>query len=261
MTICIAAIAENNKIIAMTDKMVTLGAPVVTRYEITESNKAVELGPKIVGLFAGNVVYANEILELAKQKIQPTMTDVLEVAKIVQTSFQEYFQTTLTELIFNRFGITLPVFMGNQKNLDEDLVKKINEIIINTNLQVEIIIAGIDTRPHIYLIGNPGTLNTLDALGYACIGSGSQHATFSLIEAEYNAGISKEKSLYALIEAKKRAEYDPGVGQLSDIVIVDGGFNKLPKTKVDEIDKQYKISLEQIKKSKKESSAKIYGIV
>ena len=70
MTICIAGIAENKKIVAFTDRMLTISAPVRTAFEITENNKAIKLANKVVAMFAGDVLKANSILEIAKSKIE-----------------------------------------------------------------------------------------------------------------------------------------------------------------------------------------------
>lgn len=261
MTICIAAIANNKKIIAITDKMITIGGGVATRYEISENNKAIKLTDKAIALFAGNVLSANEILEIAKTKISATDTKIEDIANLMKDSYFEYWTKQLNNQLFKRYSLTLASFMQNQKMLNDDLVKHINDILANTNLGVEILVAGVDTTPHLYYISNPGTILSLDGVGYALIGSGSQHAQLSLIENEYSGGISEQNSLYALLEAKKRAEYDPGVGQLCDIVIIDSGFNKLPITKVDKITKEYNKLSVAMKNIKEKNAVKIYKIV
>lgn len=265
MTICIAAIADNNKIIAITDKMLTLGVGVgvATRYEIGGNNKAIKLTNKVVALFAGNVVSANEILDIAKAKIAATtgVLTVNEVANLMKDSYLEYWTAILNNQIFSRYALTLATFMANQQNLNDGLVRDINGILANTNVGVEILVAGVDTNPHLFLISNPGAINSLDAIGYALIGSGSQHAQLSLIESEYNAGISEQNGLYALLEAKKRAEYDPGVGQLCDIVIIGGTYNKVSEIKVEKIMKEFNKSSRSIKRSKATSASKVHRII
>ncbi len=261
MTICIAGIVESNKVIAITDKMITLGGGVATRYEIGENNKVIQLSDRALALFAGNVIAANEIFSIAKNKIAAaTSPNVLDLASIMKESYLEHWKTGLNEQLFQRFNISLDIFVNNQRVLDEGLVKQINGIIMNANLGVEILVAGIDTVPHILLISNPGAITTLDSIGYGLIGSGSQHAQLSMIESEYNSGISKEKGLFSLLEAKKRAEYDPGVGELCDIVIIDGGFEKLPESRVSKITKQFEKFVNAMKKSKRTAATKVYGL-
>jgi len=262
MTICIAAIADNNKVIAITDKMITLGGPVATRYEISENNKAIKLTDKSIALFAGNVLSANEILEIAKGKINNSTTmNIGQIAEKMREAYFEYWTRTINNQLFQRYSLNLTTFMQNQKTLNDDLVKEINGILANSNSGVDIIVAGVDTAPHLFYVGNPGTVNSLDSIGYALIGSGFQHAQLSLIENEYHAGISKENGLYALLEAKKRAEYDPGVGQLCDIVIIDGNFNKLLPAKINKIEKEFRKSSKSMKRNKDKSAVKMYKLI
>jgi len=256
MTICIAAIAENSKIVAITDKMLTLPAPVATKYEVNENSKAIKLGSKVVGLFAGGVIAANEILHLAKSKIEERKCKtVLEMANTVAEAYKEHWQADVKNSLLDRFGLDLAVFMANQKNLDDELVKGINTFLVNKNTGVTIIVAGVDTQPHLYVIDNPGTVTMLDSVGYTCIGSGSQHATLGLIEAEYHAGFTEERSLYALIEAKNRAEYDPGVGKLCDIVQINDTYTLCDNERVGVLTEKYNKSRDAIIKLK-EAAAK-----
>ncbi|MCX6783955.1 MAG: hypothetical protein NT141_02710 [candidate division WWE3 bacterium] len=265
MTICIAAIAENKKILAITDKMITMGGGVATRYEISENNKAIQLTNKSIGLFSGNVLSANEILSVAREKIKSNSNSstlsVLDVAELIKSSYFEYWATMLNNQVFCRYALTLETFMQNQKNLNDDLVKEINNILANTNVGVDILVAGVDSAPHLYLIQNPGTLNSFDSIGYALIGSGSQHAQLSLIENEYNACISEKNGIYALLEAKKRAEYDPGVGQLCDLVIIGNTFNKVTPEKTSKIVHEFSESSVELKRIKEEKATNIFNLV
>lgn len=248
MTICIAGITENDKIVAITDKMLTLSTSPVTKYEFNENNKAIQLSDKIVGLFSGDVIIANEILNLAKIKINPATDTVEQVANHVNDAFKEYWQSTIENFLQMRYMIGLAYFMQNQSNLDAGLVKQVTELLMKYTIEVEFLVAGVDTAPHIFQINNLGTVINRGATGYGCIGSGSQHATLSLIESQYNAGIRLERSLYALLEAKKRAEFDPGVGQLCDIVIINGGYKQLNNTQITKVMKLHQLSLADIEK-------------
>lgn len=251
MTICIAGIAENKKVIAFTDKMLTIGAPVRTAFEITENNKAIKLADKVVALFAGDVLKANAILALAKSKIVNSTTGVEKVAVIVQEAYKEKWVGDIEDALLQRFGLDRKTFVNKQKELEPELVKNINNAIGNYNMDVEIIIAGVDnTSPHIYKISNPGISQSYDSVGYCCIGSGAQHATFSLIESEYNPCFPEAKSVHSILQAKKRAQYDPGVGQLTDIVLINDEYVKIEEAKIKLLDDTYRKSVDVIIKEK-----------
>lgn len=235
MTICIAAISENNKIVAVTDRMLTLQEPVTTAFEITENNKAIELNETVVALFAGDVIHANEILTRAKNKLSETATPpstTKEIAEIVNSAFTEHWESIITNFLTRKFQLTFQQFMHNQGSFDADLVKQINQFISQIQINVEIIVAGkhgSEQEAHIYTMDSMGTVISFDSTGYATIGSGSRHATFSLIESEINRNNTITQSLHALLKAKTRAEYDPGVGKLCDILTIDTTIKRYDK--------------------------------
>jgi 20S proteasome alpha/beta subunit len=262
MTICIAGIAENKKIVAFTDRMLTIGAPVRTAFEITENNKAIKLADKVVAMFAGDVLKANSILKIAKSKIQNGNTGTEKVAEIVQASYKEQWVSDIEGALLQRFGLDRKSFINKQKELDADLVKSVNNLIGNYNLGVEIIIAGVDTsEPHIFKIENPGVISCYDAIGYCCIGSGTQHATFSIIESQYNPSFTEAKSIHSILQAKKRAQYDPGVGELTDVVLINDKYVKLDEAKVTKIDEKYEASATTIATEKTSCAEAIKTII
>jgi 20S proteasome alpha/beta subunit len=257
MTICIASIVNHSRLITITDKMLTLPAGVMTKYEASENNKSIELSDKVLALLAGNVIHGNEILKRAKLKITEGMS-VEDIATLVKDTYVEYRQQLVQDGFFNSYGLTLESYMEKQLTLDPKFVEEANKLLVNVNLETAIIIAGIDDAPHLYAITNPGEMSCQDSIGYACIGSGSQHAMLSLIESEYNASFMIEEALYALLEAKRRAEYDPGVGNLSDISIIDGSVKRLSKEELKKIYENFNKTLENIRKIKVEGSKDIY---
>ncbi len=252
MTICIAGIAENKKIVACTDKMLTIEAPVKTAFEISENSKAIKLADKVVAMFAGDVLKANAVLKLAKTKIQSGNISTEKVAEIVENAYKEQWVSDIEKALLQRFGLDRKSFVNKQKELEPELVKGVNNLIGNYNLAVEIIVAGVDAdEPHMFKILNPGIKQAQDPIGYCCIGSGTQHATFSLIESEYNPSFEEAKSVHSVLQAKKRAQYDPGVGELTDIVIINDKYVKIEEAKIKKIDENYSKSVAVITEEKK----------
>lgn len=222
MTICIAAICSDNNVVAVTDKMLTVSAPVATRYEISENNKAFPLKQGVFALFAGEVTQANQIISLVKPLITEKHT-VQEVANLLNETFKNYWQNILSNFLQMRYGIDLGTFMSNHSNFDQVFVRSTMDIISNFKINVEMLVAGKDEdgTAHIYSITNEGTAFDRSAEGYYPIGSGAEHAKLSLIESEMNSTFSQEKALFCLLKAKTRAEFDPGVGKLTDIIILN----------------------------------------
>lgn len=262
MTICIGAISENKLIVAITDKMLTLSNPAMTtKYEISENNKAIQLDEKTVALFAGDVIQGNEILSKVKVKLNSQVKNTLDIANTVQEIYREQWKYVIESNLLSRYNLTIDLFIANQARLDPDLVKRVNNIIGEFNLGVEIIVAGIEPQPQLYLISNPGTITSYNSIGYVCTGSGSQHATLSLIESEYNGSASIGQAVYSLMEAKKRAEFDPGVGQLCDILVINDKCNKATDDKIKKIAQEHGKSLLKIKKIITNSSQKMSKLI
>ena len=257
MTICIAGISEKNKIIAVTDKMLTLSATPVTKYEISENSKAIKLTEKCVALFAGDVIVANQILELAKTKSLEAGT-IKDVADKINQAYREYIHLVINNYLMNKYKLSFEVFMANHGNLETEMVKQVTKIITETVFDVEIIVAGIDEKPHIFYVNSYGTvIDKGSSIGYACIGSGSQHAILSLIESEYNVCIPLSSGIYALLQAKRRAEYDPGVGKLWDFVLIDDGYIQPTIKQIETVTDLYQDSIKEIGKISKQASDKI----
>jgi 20S proteasome alpha/beta subunit len=219
--------------------MLTLPAPVKTAFEISENDKAIKLADKTVAMFAGDVLKANAILKRAKKDIQANW-GAEKVADKVREAYKEQWVSDIEEALLQRFGLDRKAFVNKQKELENDLVKNINNTIGNYNLAVEIIVAGMEgSEPRLFKIENPGVKTNHDPVGYCCVGSGAQHATFSLIESEYNPGFPEAKSIYAIMQAKKHAQYDPGVGELTDMVLINDTYAKIEVSKIKSIDDIY----------------------
>lgn len=262
MTICIAAISENKRILAVTDKMITIENPIRTTFEISDNNKIAQLTDKTMALFAGDVIQANEILKKAKTGIgNPTgQVKVFDIANKVRDAFSAHWESVVSNYLFTRYRLNLEDFTKNQGSFDADLIKQVNELISKFQINVNIIIAGVDSSPRIFAIDNAMSVVEQTPIGYACIGSGEIHATLSLIESEYTRSLEKSEAMYALLEAKKRAEYDPGVGEHCDIAIIDASFKQCDTGKVDEILQIFEKSRDNIKKTKQKTYEELKAV-
>ena len=262
MTICIAGIVEGNKIIAVTDKMLTLSANPVTKYEISENNKAIKISDRCVLLFAGDVVVANQIFKLALDKIILDSDTITGISEKVNQAYREYIHLIFDNYLTNKYKINFELFMANHNNLDSDMVRQVTKTITETNFDVEIIVAGIDEKPHIFYLNSLGTLiDRGSSIGYSCVGSGSQHAILSLIESEYNSNIGLDAGIYALLQAKRRAEYDPGVGKLWDFVVIDDNYLQPTEEQIKVITDIYQNSLNDIRKITSKSATDIIKVL
>ncbi len=192
MTVCIAAVCESgSKIVVAADRMMTYRQPLNLEFE-TEEQKIEQLGSSCVALVAGPTGYATEILEKSRDKIGGNLSPEIDiVSNIVKNEYAAVLMAKIDETVisaslgvdyakFLQRGGTLPNYLQVQAQTYQQIFMLSQQF----NLTVEIIVAGIDTLgAHISVVIHPGTLISLNKLGYGAIGSGAIHSDdFSFIK-------------------------------------------------------------------------------
>ncbi len=261
MTICIAAISENQSILAISDKKLTSNHGVTSGYQISENKKIVELNSRCVALFAGDIVNANEVLALAKLSIKAD-DSVADVADKIKFSYAQRLRTAINDEILSKYGLDIDSFNAQQRTLDPIFVNSVMETINNpqNNLGIEVIIAGKDrSGPHLHKVMHPGTVSDQTPIGYVCVGSGSSHANLSLIESHSHSGMDAGDLTYAILKAKKKAEYDPNVGDMSTLVSIEKEVTWIVDDKLEKLWKDYDKSVKDITAKIKETSIVMKG--
>jgi len=231
MTVCIAAICESGKkIVVAADRMLTFPSPTNLEFETAEQ-KIVGLAPSCIALASGNTAYATQILDNTRQKLggnqSPPIGQVLEIVRTeyISTRMVKTDETVTASLgaDYARFlqkGGTLPNYLQVQPAVFQQLFMITQQF----NLGVDIIVAGIDDLgAHISVVTNPGTLFSLDKLGYSAIGTGGMHATIHLLLSGHTSGRTFLETLYDVYVAKKASEVAPGVGQATDLAVIESG--------------------------------------
>jgi hypothetical protein len=126
------------------------------------------------------------------------------------------------EILWARAGIkSFGEYHQKQQMLHESVVLDLNSRIRNYDLDLELLLIGIDDRGHISHITNPGMWRSHDNLGYCTIGMGDRHADNVFAWYRYSSATSLKEALYIAFEAKKKAEMAGGVGPTTDAVIID----------------------------------------
>jgi hypothetical protein len=232
VTVCIAAICESGeRIVVAADRMFTAPFPLNVEFE-TDEHKIEELADNCVALAAGNSAFATEVL--ARVRRPPGGNASAPIAELAESVHREYLALRgrkLNETIvlsgfgqdfldFRAKGGTLPAYLQVQPNVYQQIITASMQY----NLGVEFIIAGIDdTLAHILVVSHPGTTDSLDKLGYGAIGSGSIHALTRLHLGGQTRRTGFIETLYCVFDAKRASEAAPGVGRLTDIVVVERG--------------------------------------
>jgi 20S proteasome alpha/beta subunit len=247
MTICIAAICEAGKsIVVVADRMYT--NPFLSVEFETDERKIEELPPKCVALAAGNSPVATEILEAVRLGLQAGhQFSVPHVAELVRKVYADIRARKVEEILIapnlgadyarqKAAGMTLPAYLQPQPQIFQMIFAQVGQ----HNLGVDMLVAGIDpTGAHLFQVANPGTLFTMEKLGYAAVGSGAIHAVtrLSLV------GQTRRRDLFTTLAdvhtAKKASEVSPGVGKATDIAVINNerGVWYCPQAVFDELDR------------------------
>lgn len=224
MTVCIAALANNKrKLYAVSDCMISLNAPLPYQYETKDVPKIIELDDHAIMMIAGNTLFGNEIAVIAQTNV--TSSDTMsEVAEKVRQAYQKYRLRLIEEAVLKPRQMTLEEYTEKQQTLNQEVVNSIENALTETNIDVDIIVAGHDNNEcHIFTITHPGIVVSNDSIGYACVGIGAPHAQLHIIDGNYEKAqdIAIVKELVK--QAKTRSENAPGVGKDTVDVV-------LPKT-------------------------------
>ncbi len=231
MTVCIACLTDkSNAVVVASDRMITAGF-LALQFE-HEGTKIYKFqGKSIVSLTAGEATRYLEIFRRTEGEIgeKPNLT-VEEIVGVVSKQYEKLRNEKIVEKFFRPMGLTRETFYSQYiRMLPEEIAMGLDKLIHEFDLGVTIIITGVDkTGAHIYTVGNPGTSECLDSIGYHSIGIGQSHSLLSLVANNASAKDNTVNSIYYVFEAKKRAENAPGVGLMVDVsVITSSGVSNL----------------------------------
>lgn len=220
MTQLVGAICEDgNKVITVSDRMVSTGDMTLT-FEHPHM-KAVPVSERAVVLIAGTV-HEPDLIREAKQRAKgkERIVNIAEVLKQVYQNIRE--SHVVDEILKPRLGIgSFQEWREAQKTLFEGIVADVDQDIQRYGLGLTLLLAGVDEEAHLIRVSDPGRYRSYDNLSYCCIGMGNRHADNVFAWYRYSRAFSLNDAIYIAFEAKKRAEMAGGVGQSTDIVIID----------------------------------------
>ncbi|HED37812.1 MAG TPA: hypothetical protein ENI76_06160 [Ignavibacteria bacterium] len=218
MTVCIAALADDEKsVVLASDKMISKQVPPI-EYE-HDIEKIVKITDNFYVLIAGTVNNAVDIIDSVRNQIRAnhTVAEKFEKFKKAYASFREQ---KIVDVILQAQGFhSLQDFQSKQQTLTREVVTSIQNLIANANLQTIMILVALDDKKcHIRVLTNPSEL--INPLEYATTGTGELHAVQSLIGVKYKKSEDLDAATYLVYEAKRRAEVAPGVGTLTEMIVL-----------------------------------------
>jgi 20S proteasome alpha/beta subunit len=226
MTVCIAAISERALVIGLSDRMVTAG----DIQSQPEQSKIVRLTNSIFAMYSGDVGLATDLLnDVSSQvsaRLQKDPQNWLSVSDVAGFWADAYLARRARRAeveLLAPLGLSLSSFIQRQKALSEDIAKRLTTELLAYRMEdVDLIFGGVDTRGPALYVANNERIFCCSGIGFAAIGSGSYHARSQLLFAGYTPDASGPKAVSCLSMAKRRAEVAPGVGHLTDSIMVLG---------------------------------------
>jgi len=220
MTVCIAAICDNgNTIIGVADRMLTAGGIL----EVEHDRPKIDVfDGKHVMMSAGDALVGTDIKADGLRQLPQGATDVSSSVGALERAYANTRRRVVDLRVLGAFCYTLDHFQQEGlKQLGPQMFAGILQRVEQFNLGADFIVAGFDgTTGRIAIIDNPGVFHWLDRVGFATIGSGSSHASTTLLAAGYSTKLPLKHALFEMYAAKRIAERAPGVGQQTDIVVL-----------------------------------------
>lgn len=228
MTVGIGALCEDGKsIVIAADKMVTFGPPMNLLTEPPGLKKITKLDARCALIFSGSVPDGEEIVAAAlRQAGSLGKSSIEKIAGIVKSAYVSLKKKRVEETILGpMLSADFPQFQTLvAQSSSSQILQQVLGIIMQHNMELELIIAGIDdSGAHLFITSHPGLVAPVDTMGFAAIGSGGLHAAIRMTLGQHTKSASLADAIYGVYEAKKASEVAPGVGKLTDMAVVRNG--------------------------------------
>lgn len=230
MTVCIAAIYNNNAIIGASDRMITAGD---IEFEPTMP-KIIPVTSSIAVMTAGDAnvqtqLYS-EVSSIINSRISSNPNKWISVSEVANLYSENYhkLKTDLAEKeILSPFRLNSESFIKRQKEMSPEFIERIAYKLEGFQIEdkdIATIITGIDeTGPHIFVVGN-SEISWNDRIGFAAVGIGKFHAEAHFELSGHTPFSEEAKTLLTVHQAKKKSEVSPGVGQGTDMFVIGPGL-------------------------------------
>lgn len=239
MTVCIAAICQNGTtIVGAADRMITAGnvefeVPTLSK---ERSNapvlKVVRMNKHVTAMTSGDAGFQAEAIQRIFTNVVDSRKDdkdrIVSSVRVAEFGQQyiEFCNARMLQATINLLapcGLTPESFIEKQRTLSDEFVELIVTEIekIRCNTGDDVIFCGLDEiGPHILTCNGSGWTSS-DAVGFAAIGSGAEHAESQLMLAEHNRDECFEDTALLTYIAKRRSQVSPGVGEQTDMFVIE----------------------------------------
>lgn len=223
MTICISALgtdktngSEKKCIVMVTDHMVSI--PLLGQFE-KAIKKYKTINNKIVAMLSGQTLLFDRCIEGTKN-----LNDFDLIKTQIYQNMVSVRKDVLQKELYNRYGINEDYVRALLPNpIQNDFVREILHVTNTTALNTLIMLVGFDANnnPRICEISEKGFVDVAD-IDFHAIGSGQVQAINTLLFEKHHRGDNLKATVYHAYKAKKNAEVAVGVGEETEILILNG---------------------------------------
>ena len=240
MTQLVAALCEGGtKAIALSDRMLSTADMTLT---FERDNPKIEVVTSKSLVLTAGTIDEPDLIQDVKNKAKGK-EQIRDIAELFKKAYQELRSAHIVdEILYPLAGIeSYKEYHEKQKSMHDSMVFNLNERIREYNVGLALLLVGIDDQKgHIINISNPGIWRNLDNLGFLCLGMGERHADNVFAWYQYTLSVPLNDAVYISFEAKKKAEAAGGVGQATDMMIIDdNGIQIVEKETINKLEEIY----------------------
>ncbi|MBI2918791.1 MAG: hypothetical protein HYY01_12480 [Chloroflexi bacterium] len=219
MTIVLASIADKGNALIMASDRMLARAHLTYQFEHDSPNIR-SLGSYLVG-YAGATTFADDIMSHKYHLDGKTMQEFIEE---FSAFYVKYGNRIASRVLLESLGLDLATFNKNPGMYPPPVQQRVYDRLGSAKLNVEFIVCGFDeNQPKIYVVGEYGVFSTAHSIGHAAIGIGEPHAAHFYMVNGFKFNTPLKEAIYFAYQAKKGAEIAGGVGQCTDIYVLERG--------------------------------------
>lgn len=216
MTLCIAAQSQDQCIVAVSDKMLSIGFKAQATPGVDDATeKDFVLGKGWYGMYAGNAFLARSIIVAVQQMLTPSRGRLSRerVERALRTAQRKKLREGIETSILARFNLSWDL-----ARKDPAIRQKIERYALPLS---EFLIFGVDAekRRHFFHFSTRGFVADCAELGHWAIGIGAPTA-FGVLATRNLRNLFAPELLYRLCEAKFSCETVDSIGRETSLMVV-----------------------------------------
>jgi hypothetical protein len=185
--------------------------------------KSANIGKTQMALVAGDMTFHSDVLQLTLPKMLEETRTTLELARMYGDGVAQVRRSRAEKRILQPLNLTFDSFLATQTQMSPKLVDDLSYHLQQYQVEAEAIIAGCDGKhAYLYQVDSFGNVTNHEDIGFLSIGSGGIHSSAYFMQEPHGIHVTFPHALMSTFLAKRRAEVAPGVGQATDMYIING---------------------------------------